>query len=93
MAIKNGSPVPETERRMRKAANDLLHEVGRTYHDGLPIGRIDAILNACGFDETSPAIYCGRDGQMHEQVGPKTWITMAWHKMETGTYEIVSYLS
>jgi hypothetical protein len=82
-----------TERKARIRANDLLYKLGREYHVGLALGRIDSILQSNGFTGLEPAIYCGRDGQCHEQVGKRTWITLAWHKMESGKYEIVSYLS
>ena len=82
-----------TEARQRKIANELLANLPN-YHHGIPNGDIDAILQACGFSGLAEGIYCGRDGQVHEQVGPKTWLTMTWHKMEvTGNYEIVCYVS
>lgn len=83
-----------TEATMRKKANVALAELGREYHDGLPIGKIDQILTEHGFQPTEEAIYCGADGRSHEQVGERSWITISWHKMEvSGRYEIVAYLS
>jgi len=64
------------------------------YHNALPLADIDAILESEGFQPLEEAIYCGRDGRMRQQVGPKTWLAMSWHKMEeTGRYEVVAYLS
>jgi len=86
-------------RKAMKQANKALYELGRTYHDGLPISTIDSILTSNGFNATEPAIYCGRDGQVIEPVSkdiPRTYVylSMSWHKMEvTGRYEIVAYLS
>lgn len=64
-----------------------------TYHHGLALAEIDAILEAEGFRPLEPAIYCGADGRIHEQVGERTWLSLSWHKMESGRYEIVAYLS
>jgi hypothetical protein len=81
------------ERKARTRANAKLNELGKTYHDGLALDKIGAILKANGFDELESAIYCGRDGDSHEQVGERTWLRLSWHKMESGRYEIVAYLS
>ena len=81
------------ERASRKQANDALHRLSTVYHDSLPIFDIDRILGFAGFDPTEPAIYCGREGRSHEQVGPRTWFTMTWHKMESGRYEVIAYVS
>ena len=82
------------EKSNRSRANDELIAINREYHHGLPLSEIDAILTKHGFTGMEAAIYCGREGRVHEQVGPKTWILLTWHKMEnTGRYEIVAYLS
>jgi hypothetical protein len=91
--VTGDQPV-RVEAKARKQANDALYDLGLIYHDGLPIQEINWILTR--YDDFNPledAIYCGRDGQVHEQVGAKTWLTMTWHKMESGRYEIVAYLS
>jgi hypothetical protein len=81
------------ERRQRQLVNDELHALGN-YHDGLALTEIDAILTKHGFNEMEPAIYCGRDGRVNEQVGKRTWLSLSWHKMEvTGRYEVVAYVS
>ena len=82
-----------TERKARKRANNALYEVGLKYHDGLALVIIDDILQCNGFAPMQAAIYWEGDGQCHEQVGPRTWITLAWHRMESGRYEIVVYLN
>lgn len=85
---------PVTEKTARRRANEDFYKLGLRYHDGLPISEIDAILEAHGFSVLEEAIYCGRKGSAHEQVGPFTWFTMSWHKMEvTGRYEVTAYVS
>jgi hypothetical protein len=82
------------ERKARSRANAKLSELGKVYHDGLALAKLDAILTENGFNTLESAIYCGRDGRSHEQVGERTWLSLTWHKMEvTGRYEIVAYLS
>jgi hypothetical protein len=84
----------KTERSNRTKANRALHTLTfNRFHDGLALYDIDCILQAHGFTGLEPAIYCGRDLWSHEQVGLRTWITLTWHKMESGRYEIVVYLS
>ena len=83
-----------TERKARKKAKDTFYDLCHNkYYDGLALSLIDEILQSNGFTGLEPAIYCGRDGQCHEQVGKRTWVTLTWHKMESGNYEIVVYLS
>lgn len=81
-----------TERRSRKLANIKLHNLP-VYSDGLPLSQIDEILASAGFSELEPAIYCGREGNSHEQIGRSTWFSMTWYKMPSGRYEVVAYVS
>lgn len=82
----------KTERKARTAANNDLGKLAN-YHDGLPIQAFDNILTKHGFEPLENAIYCGREGQCHQQVGTKTFFHFTWYKMESGKYEIVAYLS
>jgi hypothetical protein len=87
--FKNAS----SERTARRRVNGLLWELGLTYHDGLPITDIDRILAVNGFACTESAIYCGRDGHSLEQVGAHSWLSLSWHRMESGRYEVTAYVS
>jgi hypothetical protein len=83
-----------SEAKMRVKANRLLADWVRPYHSALPIDLIDAALVEAGFSPMEDAIYCGREGRVHEQVGPKTWLAMSWYRMEeTNRYEITAYVS
>ena len=86
-------PAPASEKTRRNRANNALHAISRTYHCGLPIAEIDSILTANGFEATEPAIYCGAEGSSHEKIGPNSWLSFTWYKMESGRYEITTYLS
>ena len=81
------------ECKARRRANTKLRELCKVYHNGLALDKLDAILTEHGFTGLEPAIYCGRDGESHEQVGERTWLRMTWHKMDSGRYEIVAVLS
>ena len=84
-----------SESSRRNKANKALDILCRKYHQSLPLTEIKEILSANGFNaDAVDGIYTGREGKSHEQVGPKTWMMMTWHKMEeTGTWEVVAYLS
>jgi hypothetical protein len=82
-----------SETKARQKANKMLAAMPN-YFPFIPNAELDSILTGAGFQAMEAAIYCGREGRVTEQVGPKTWITMTWHKMEvTGRYEIVAYVS
>lgn len=82
------------ETKARRTVNVKLYRLGLTYHNSLPIADIDHILQTSGFTETEPAIYCGRDGHVVEKIGPHSYLSLTWHKMdETGRYEVVAYVS
>ena len=83
---------PTIERVARARVNRALQALGN-YHDGLALDKIDAILTKYGFNPMEPAIYCGRDGSAKDRVGRRTWISLTWHKMESGKYEVVTYVS
>lgn len=82
----------QQERIARKKANKALAELPN-YHDSIPLVAIDRCLTDAGFSETDGGIYCGRQGTSIEQVGPRTWLSLSWYRMESGRYEIVCYVS
>lgn len=79
----------------RNRVNERLSEMTRNrYFDGLPLTSIFGILEAEGFTpENLYGIYCGATGNVHEQVGPRTWFRMDWYRMESGRYEVTAYVS
>lgn len=80
-------------RRSAAKVNDQLYLLGLAYHDFIPVYQIDEILTSNGFDATEPGMYCGRIGRVHEPVGQNRYLTINWHKMPSGKYEIVAYLN
>jgi hypothetical protein len=83
---------PEDRKRSRKV-NEALYQIGLKFWDYIPKYEIDSALVDNGFDATEPAIYCGRDGSIHEPVGHGKFLSLTWHKMDSGRYEIVAYLN
>lgn len=85
---------PAAERRSRHAFNRALQKLTvNCYFDAIPVTLLDEQLRLHGFSFLQDGIYCGADGQINEQVGPNTWLAMSWHRMESGRYEIVVYVS
>lgn len=80
-------------KRRVKQANDALYQLGRTYHDGVPLREVDVILSRADLNPLEEMILCGREGRLHEPVGFGYWLALTWYKMESGRYEIVAYLS
>ncbi len=79
-------------------ANEQLHKLGMTYHVGLPLQEVSAILTANGMSaEALNGIYCGTDGRMSEKTAAigkrELYLHLAWHKMESGRFEIVAYVN
>lgn len=84
--------IKETTRRNR--ANVEINELTKTYWQSLPISDVAAILTRHGFDPTeTDGIYCGHEGRSAAKVGPKTHLYFCWYRMDSGRYEITSYLS
>jgi hypothetical protein len=83
------------EKSNRDKVNKELYNLCRVYHRSIPLTDLQDILKRNGFDpEAIEGIYTGRDGKAHDQVGPKTWLSLTWHKMEeTGNWEINAYVS
>lgn len=75
-----------------RRVNSALHDMGN-YHDGIPLGVVNEILEARGFDALEVMLLCGRQGSINEPVGRNRWLSLTWYKMESGRYEVVSYVS
>lgn len=78
-----------------KKANDSLADLGRAYHQGIPLTDIASILDRNGFDSGSiEGIYTGREGRSHDHVGSNVYLSLTWYKLEnSGRMEVVAYLS
>jgi hypothetical protein len=79
--------------RQAKQANVALYNLGRTYHDGVPLNEVNDILTQAGFNRLDAFMVCGREGRLHEDVGNNRWLSLTWYKMESGRYEVVAYVS
>ena len=91
-------PSTQEERAAQDKANDELRTlVGNSqYFDHIPLADITAILDRWGFDtDAIEGIYTGEDGATDDQVGPKSWLHLRWHKMAPASdrYEIVVYVN
>lgn len=84
-----------SEKSRQSKANKALDVLCKKYYKSLPLDEIKKVLKDNGFNEDAvDGIYTGREGRSHEQVGPKSWLSMTWHKMEeSGNWEVVAYIS
>jgi hypothetical protein len=93
---------------VRRPLISRLHkEVNSLYHSGIPTDQIDAILRTRGFmlccEDGTPfsAFFCGEssctllhfaDVATGEMV-VNCYLSLSWHQMPSGRYEIVAYLT
>jgi len=79
--------------RRHSANGDLQGLTKDPYFQEIPHGDIAAILRKHGFDpEAVPKSYAGNEGRINEQVGDDTWLVLTWYRMESGRFEVVTYL-
>jgi hypothetical protein len=94
-----GSVLMVTEAAQRKKCNAIISKICSVNHNNLsdPIKAIAKAIEVCEFSsEPMNAIYCGRDGRMHDQVGKNTWLMLTWHKISDyphERWEINAYVS
>jgi len=87
---------PEEKSRRLKASREMQDFLKNKYFKsiGSAVQGIGEILTKYNFDPVDLfGIYTGESGKTHDKVGENTWIVLTWHKMESGNFEIVSYLS
>jgi hypothetical protein len=89
--------IPTLHTRLMRV-NSELWELSRDYYTTLayPLGAIERILSKHGFaisDSPDVAICAGVDGRRHTEVGDGKWLSLTWHRMESGRYEVVAYVN
>jgi hypothetical protein len=80
--------------------NGFLAEIGREFHESIPLGAIFDSIRAYGIipiqEDGTPwsGFFCGESGSAHiELKGSNHWLHIQWYKRcETGRYEVVSYV-
>jgi hypothetical protein len=89
---------PKLDAKVRKAVNDQLYDFNKQYWKSIPLSDIRGILNSNGLD-FEDCIITGRDGRdtfdltMGGHPVSNSVLVLSWHKMESGNWEINSYLS
>jgi len=82
--------------------NREIHEITNGFKPEIPLDEIfNAISNNGGraVDEAGndwSGILCGADGTANIEVefeGKNFWLRVSWHKMESGNWETVAYIS
>lgn len=80
--------LPTLKTRLTRV-NDALHYLGTYYHNTLPLHEINDILTLHGFQEAT----FGQAGSVHEEVGEGKWLSMTFHRMDCGSWEVVAYVN
>lgn len=86
-----------------KTANDQIYDLLQNkYFKAIPNDDLFAIVKSAGFrfdPEEEQFILLGRDGratwQLYDEEGREVnhMLVLNWHKMESGRYEVVAYIS
>jgi len=88
-------PIAKMATRLRKV-NSELYQLGLEFHDTLSysLNTIDRILTKHGFATPSAEpIFSGLEGRLHQEVGEGKWLTVSWHRFDTGRYEVTAYVN
>jgi hypothetical protein len=94
-AVKLIQEFAKEEKKNRAAANkDLDKLLTNKYFKHIPVAEIKEILKNHAFNpDPLDGVYTGDEGKIHEKVGEKSYIVITWYKMESGNFEVISYLS
>jgi len=84
----------------KRKVNAGLAKIG-TYHNSIPFEAIRTIVESFGNKvldtDGSPlegVIFCGREGQALFAISDSNYgLSLSWYKMESGRYEIVTYIN
>lgn len=95
-------------RKVKKVVNDKLYKLYRgRYFEAIPLSEIFGVLKDVGYtplqEDGRPwdGLLCGTEGQVYFDLGhsedlkldKSALLAMSWHKMTSGRYEIISYVS
>lgn len=94
MICENCKATLPTLKTRSNRVNDALYSLGLLYHQFLPVNAIDHILTENGFSATSRWEFApGGQVRVHEEIGEGKWLSVTAHKMVTGRWEVVAYVS
>jgi hypothetical protein len=87
---------PNQKMRVKRVINKQLYDMGRIFWPSLSEAAdlIGEMLVSGGLDpEPLEGFWCGSSGRISGHVGNNLWIVVSWYKMDSGRYEVTSYLS
>lgn len=88
------SDIKQYSKNRSNANKELAAFVYNKYFDGLPLQDISNILEDNEFKtDDMQGIYCGADGHVKISVSDKSDLILTWHKMASGRFEVVAYIS
>jgi hypothetical protein len=85
---------PAETKALTAKINTELQSVNLQRHIGMPLNDITGVLVRHDLDPSKVRDHVhGDEGRLHAQVSADIYFTMTWKRMESGRYEIVSYVS
>jgi hypothetical protein len=85
---------PSETKALTVKINTELSHINLQRHTGMPVREITGVLVGHDLDAEKVRQHIqGDEGRLHVQVGSDIYFTMTWKRMESGRYEIVSYVS
>ena len=85
---------PAETKALTQKINKELDAINRERHTGMPVNQITGVLVGHDLDVTKVREHVhGDEGRLHAQISADIYFTMTWKRMESGRYEIVSYVS
>lgn len=85
---------PSETKKLTGKINQELQAINLQRHTGMPLTQITGLLVGHDLDPAKVREHVhGDEGRLHVQVSPDIFFTMTWKRMESGRYEIVSYVS
>ena len=79
---------------MIRTANKAISQLPTYAPLGEWIDRLAEILKANGFDATElNGFYCGHEGRTNQPVGHNKNVFITWYRMQSGSYEMIGYIS
>jgi hypothetical protein len=85
---------PAETKALTSKINTELQNINLQRHTGMPVKEITGVLVGHDLDANKVRDHIrGDEGHLHVQISDEIYFTMTWKRMESGRYEIVSYVS
>ena len=90
----NPTEIKKAKRKLNVALAKLSTHSPSTYYPTLPVAALAELANSLGFDGAAfDGVYTGHDGRASIVLGPTVTVTLSWHRMDSGNFELIAYAS